>query len=182
MIKNGYKYKTKGNTSYLYLYQRKGKEHTIVLDTFNLDKVISYKYKWFVCFHKGTNDFYARATEYLGLKNGKRINRPILLHKFLLSSKKYQNADHRNHNTLDNRMKNLRPITFKDNSRNRKKRNSNNTSGYRNVTLILGWWRVQLQIDGKNYLFPEKFKDVHEAGRFAEKMRKKYYGEFSGSN
>jgi hypothetical protein len=31
-------------------------------------------------------------------------------------------------------------------------------------------------------LFPEKFKDVDEAGRFAEAMRKKYYGEFAGNN
>ena len=31
-------------------------------------------------------------------------------------------------------------------------------------------------------MFPEKFKDIEEAAIFAEAMRLKYYGEYSGSN
>jgi hypothetical protein len=53
--------------------------------------------------------------------------------------------------------------------------------GYRNVSLIKGKWVVQLQIDGKNTKLGS-FDDVHEAGKFAEEMRQKYYGEFAGKN
>ena len=42
-------------------------------------------------------------------------------------------------------------------------------------------WVVQLQIDGKNTKLGS-FDDVHEAGKFAEEMRQKYYKEFCGKN
>ena len=44
-------------------------------------------------------------------------------------------------------------------------------------------WKVQLQVDGKGKIlgmFPED--KLEEAGRFAEKMRQKYYGEYAGFN
>ena len=76
-------------------------------------------------------------------------------------------------------------IADSNNSRNRKSRNKNNKSGYRNVC----WdkrenvWLVQLQIDGKCKRVGKFPKDqLEEAGKFAEEMRKKYYGEFAGSN
>jgi hypothetical protein len=47
--------------------------------------------------------------------------------------------------------------------------------------LVNDWWVVQLQIEGKNERLG-KFKDVHEAGKFAEEMRQKYYGEFAGKS
>ena len=40
---------------------------------------------------------------------------------------------------------------------------------------------VQLQINRKNKILGY-FDDVHEAGRFAEEMRQKYYGEFKGED
>ena len=60
-------------------------------------------------------------------------------------------VDHKNSNTLDNRKSNLRVVPDCNNSMNRKSRNRNNTSGYRNVS----WnkndnkWLVQLQINKK---------------------------------
>ena len=65
---------------------------------------------------------------------------------------------------------------------NRSGKNKNNTSGYRNVSYIKGEGKyiVQLQVDGKNKRLGE-FDDVHEAGKFAEEMRKKYYGKYKGA-
>jgi len=83
---------------------------------------------------------------------------------------------------LDNREINIREASNEENIKNRKSKNSNNTSGYRNVSLIDGFYRIQIQIDGKNHRFSEKFDDVDKAGLFAKKMREKYYGEFSGEN
>ncbi|CAK0778586.1 hypothetical protein CCP3SC15_6030003 [Gammaproteobacteria bacterium] len=43
------------------------------------------------------------------------------------------------------------------------------------------YWRVQLQHDGKNVLFHEKFTDPKEAGDFAEARRAEFYGAFAGN-
>jgi hypothetical protein len=56
----------------------------------------------------------------------------VRLHKIILNLKYRQTADHINGDTLDNRRSNLRICTSKQNRWNRKK-NRNNTSGYRGV-------------------------------------------------
>lgn len=93
--------------------------------------------------------------------------------------------DHINHHTLDNRRENLRISPRINNSKNRNGKNTNNTTGYRNVMYIKENIRhpyiVRLQIDGKG-VHLGSFSDVHEAGKFAEEMRQKYYGEFAGEN
>jgi hypothetical protein len=93
-------------------------------------------------------------------------------------------VDHINHDTLDNRKCNLRIADTSDNSRHRKGRNRNNVTGYRNVSYIknckgLPYW-VQIMIDGKNTVVG-KFNNPEDAGEYAEKMRKKYYGDFAGN-
>ena len=155
--------------------QRDGKIHEVIIDSEDLEKFLTYKYKWGVYFDPHINSFYVRATVY-GYGN-------VYLHRFLLNlDESNVFVDHKTNNTLDNRKKNLRQSTSGNNSKNRKSANSNNTSGYRNVSFINGHWRVQLQVDGKNKLFPEKFEDLHEAGTFAKQMRLKYYGEFAGQS
>ncbi len=66
---------------------------------------------------------------------------------------------------------------------NREKKNKNNTSGHRNVH----WdeksqrWIVCLQVNGKGTTLGTFSKEqLQEAGKFAEKMRQKYYGEYAG--
>jgi hypothetical protein len=82
---------------------------------------------------------------------------------------------------MNNRQYNFRICTNSDNTKHRKGINENNRSGHRNVCNINGYWKVQLQVDGKNYRFPENFTDVEEAGRFAELKRKELYGKFAGN-
>ena len=64
----------------------------------------------------------------------------------------------------------------KINGINRRKINKNNTSGYRNVSFDgRGNPIVQLQDEnGKNQVW-RGFKDVHEAGKFAEQKRIEIY-------
>lgn len=90
-------------------------------------------------------------------------------------------VDHKVRNGLDNRKDNLR-ITQRDtNEQNRKSKNINNTSGYRNVSYdkSTNKYLVQLQIDGKNKCLG-RFDDIEEAGKYAKEMREKYYGEYKG--
>ena len=96
-----------------------------------------------------------------------------------------QDVDHINNNTLDNRKCNLRISEHKHNTRNRHGRNSNNKSGYRNVCWSKGEqkWLVQLQVNGKSTClgkFP--YDELEQAGKFAEEMRQKLYGEYAGKN
>lgn len=94
-------------------------------------------------------------------------------------------VDHINHNTLDNRKCNLRLTEQNQNLKNRNSKNTNNQTGYRNVSYIksckgLPYW-VQLMINGKNTVLG-KFADVDDAGSYAELMRQRYYGEFAGKS
>ena len=87
----------------------------------------------------------------------------------------------KNNDTLDNRKSNLRIVEDRHNSQNRKGRNKNNKSGYRNVSWDGNRWVVQLSIDGKNVCFGRFKKDELElAAKCAEEARQKHYGEFAG--
>ena len=173
-------YKIEGEITKILLYNKEGIEYESLVDTKNLNKLKYLNQCWHLEWNRYTESYYVQATLYEGTINGKPKYKTLRLHNFLLETEPYQRVDHENHNTLDNRESNIRETTIKDNGRHREGKNSNNTSGYRNVTWISGWWRIQLQVDSKNKLFPEKFSNVDEAGKFAEEMRIKYYGEFAG--
>ena len=52
-----------------------------------------------------------------------------------------------------------------------------------NGSLNSDWTYVNYQIDGKNtHLGRFDYEDLDKAGKFAEEMRQKYYGEFAGNN
>mgnify|MGYP003515106047 CR=1 FL=1 len=155
---------------------RKGKENLwTIIDLEDLEKVINFPYTKYTKYNHTNDEYYVVASVY---HPELQQSRPIFLHQFLMNANG-KDVDHKNNNTLDNRKFNMRVVEESNNSKNRKGRNKNNKSGYRNVSLINGKWVVQLQIDGKNKRLG-KFDDVHEAGKFAEEMRQKYYGEFCG--
>ena len=132
--------------------------------------------------------YYAKATEYTGIVDGKETNKIHHLHHDIMGNIEGMNIDHiisENNGTLDNRKSNLRVTERSNNSTNRKSRNSNNKTGYRNVMYNKRYkkkpYRVHLQINGKNTCLGS-FSNVDEAGAFAEEMRQKYYGEFAGNS
>ena len=159
------------------LNRRNAENLWTIIDLEDLEKVINFPYTWFAKYNHTNNEYYVVASVY---HPELQQSRPIFLHQFLMNANG-KDVDHENNDTLDNRKSNMRVVEESNNSKNRKGRNRNNKSGYRNVSLIKGKWVVQLQIDGKNKKLGA-FDDVHEAGKFAEEMRKKYYGEFAGKN
>jgi hypothetical protein len=152
------------------------------IDLIDLDKLINFKYSWHVSYIKSSDTYYARSTVYEGY--GKSNSKMLYMHRFIMGT--YENGidvDHIDGDGLENRRFNLRPTETIFNLFNRTKINSNNTSGYRNVSLDkrTNEWIVQLQINRKNKVlgrFP--YDQLEEAGKFAEEMRKKYYGDFAG--
>jgi len=173
-------YKKIGNLTEIYITQRDLTEHIVLIDTKKLRKLMDFGHRWHVQWHDDTQTYYAHCTVYRGTIEGKPTYENVTMQTVLFECDVFEMLDHINHNTLDNREQNIRKSLRHQNLKNRKSKNSNNTSGYRNVSWIRGYWRVQLQIDGKNHMFSEKFEDVDLAGDFAEEMRKKYYGDFSG--
>lgn len=159
------------------LHRRNAENLWTVIDLEDLERVINFPYTWFAKYNHTNNEYYVVASVY---HPELQRSKPIFLHQFLMNANG-KDVDHENNDTLDNRKSNMRVVEESNNSKNRKSRNKNNKSGYRNVSLIKGKWVVQLQIDGKNKVLG-KFDDVHEAGKFAEEMRQKYYGEFAGKN
>lgn len=170
------------NITKIIMVSSKGKERITIIDTEELERIKALGMRWYERWDKNTQAYYARSTRW-EMIDGKSKLVSYGLHTLIIDTEKGYYVDHKNHDRLDNRKENLRISTMSENAKNRKSKNSNNTSGYRNVLLDkqTGLWMVKLQIDKKSKTLG-KFVDVHEAGKFAEEMRQKYYGEFAGKS
>jgi len=157
------------------------------IDTEDLPMLIELNYHWSLMWNVHSQNWYARTLEYYVDEQGTRKARLHSLHREIMQVfDKLMVVDHREHKnqgTLNNRKSNLRVASDKQNSKNRKSRNSNNKSGHRNVSWNGSGWSVQIQIEGKNTTL-KRFKrnQLDEAGEYAKKMREQYYGEFAGKN
>lgn len=110
------------------------------------------KYKWHI-------NYYG----YAGTLN-------LRLHQFLLGKKNDLHIDHINHDTLDNRKKNLRHCTRSQNQMNRKGK------GYYWIKMVKKW-RVAI---GKNkkFIHGGYFTTEREAQEKVKELKKEYFGEF----
>jgi hypothetical protein len=88
-------------------------------------------------------------------------------------------VDHKDGNTLNNKIENLREATLSQNSQNGKFRTSN-TSGYKNVSFEKrhNKWRVLLRVNGINKSFGY-YDDLELAGLVAAEARDKFCGQFA---
>lgn len=176
---NNYIVDEENNIVKLELHRRNAESFWTTIDLEDLDKVLKYPYTWYAKYQYLNKGYYVYASEY---NPETKRSKSIFLHQFIMDANG-KAVDHINGDTFDNRKINLRIAEDSDNSKNRKGKNSNNTSGYRNVS----WskrdkkWVVQMQVDKKHKTLGS-FDDVHEAGKFAEEMRQKYYGEFAGKD
>jgi hypothetical protein len=175
--KKGNNYIIEGDIVKMELKRRNGESMWTIFDLDDLERVINFPYTWYARKSTSNNKWYVMATVY-------KEHTTIQLQMFIMNLDGGHElvADHINHNQLDNRKSNLRAISNGENLQNRKGRNKNNQSGYRNVAYIKNAkypYRVQLMVGGKNTVLGN-FDDVHEAGRFAEEMRQKHYGKYKG--
>jgi len=176
-------YEVKGNVTVIFLETRDGGKFETIINTEDLERIEAMDLHWHVRYAPNTGTYYVKATRRIDGIDGKSKKSSVYLHIEIMNPEHDESiyVDHRNHDTLDNRRMNLRRTENNKNLKHRNGANSNNKSGYRNVCWIKtkNQWCVQLQIDGKNTRLAY-FDDVDEAGKYAEKMREKYYGEFKG--
>jgi len=104
------------------------------------------KYKWCAVLIplKSRKLFYASTWD--------KIGKNVYMHRLLLDAKNGEEVDHINHDGLDNRRKNLRKGTHRQNQVNRKEKSSSEYPG-------VFWeprkhpWRARAQVNGKNINF-----------------------------
>ena len=96
----------------------------------------------------------------------------IELHKIKPESEKHKIVDHINHNPLDNRLKNLRFVTFSENIQNSKKR-KNTTSIYKGVSKFRNIWRTSITINNKYYaaLYKDELHAAHQYNLWIDKFK-----------
>jgi len=140
------------------------------------------RYKWFA--HKGGK----------GSKSGyiaERLIRPIsrgpqvpekMARKIMDVTDPNLEVDHKNHDTLDNRRKNLRIVTSAQNSQNRRRR-SDNSSGYKGISNAsiqegVPRWRVRIQANGHGKHLGY-FKTLEEAVAAYQAAAIEMHGEFA---
>lgn len=109
------------------------------------------------------------------LVDGKR--RVLRMHTAILGLPVGTQADHRNHNQLDNRRSNLVRCTPSQNMQNRKLF-KNNKSGHKNVRQRGDKYDVRIQVDGKSK-YIGFFYSLAEAIKAASQARKIYHKEFA---
>lgn len=138
------------------------------------------QYNWYALWDESISSYYARANA--KDQNGKPIK--ISMHRLILGLEHGDSriGDHINHNTLDNRLENLRVADKYDSARNQRK-HQNNTSGYIGVS----WnkrrekWVAQISINGKRtHLIT--CDSAYEAAQAYNEAALQYYGEFAVLN
>jgi hypothetical protein len=135
------------------------------------------QWNWCALWNKYTQSFYAAR--------GKSVNghtKAFQMAREILHCNPNENADHRNHDTLDNRRKNLRKATSLQNNNNQKIR-SDNTSGYKGVSWnrSMKMWVARIQHKGKR-IFLGYFASAKKAALAYDNAAKKFHGEFAVLN
>ena len=188
MFKN--KYIIKGDTTEIYCNHRNEEPKICLIDTEDLSRLIEYNKTWHSWPCHTDDTYYIIASVYVSKNNIEDKSTTIFMHSFIMNASTRDKAnriivDHKNNNPLDNRKENLRIADNDQNTKNRKGKNKNNKSGYRNVF----WstkderWLVVLQIEKKSKCFGRfKFNDLAKAGILAEEMRQLHYGEYAGKD
>ncbi|TGA95627.1 hypothetical protein E4665_17800 [Sporolactobacillus shoreae] len=106
------------------------------------------------------------------------INHKVVkMHRLILKCSDDKVVDHINGNRLDNRLKNLRICSAKNNSRN-KGVGKNNSSGVPGVSKTPnGKWRARIMVDRKEIALG-RYEDFEKAVQARKQAEIKYFGKY----
>lgn len=131
------------------------------------------KHKWFA--HNANTEYFYAATNI----NGKTV----LMHRLIMimHGKRFQQVDHANHDTLDNRKVNLRGCSKQQNSFNQKV-HSDNRSGFKGVCLQKSGKYIVRVVLSKRVHYCGFFDDAKEAAIAYNAKAKELFGEYANLN
>lgn len=155
------RYKICEDVTVLYVFS-KGTYLEVLIDTEDLDKVMSFEGRWTV----GTGG-YIISKDISGERKSRR------LHRVVTDAKTGYEVDHINHNRHDNRKSNLRVVTKSVNLQNLKGAKKNNKStGVRNVCFHkrIKKYQVKMQVN-KRAIHGGFYDTLEEAAEVATKLR-----------
>ena len=137
------------------------------------------QWKWCALWHPTTRNFTACRNSTIA----KGKEKLIYMHREITGVSKVKVVDHKNHNRLDNRRKNLRICTHQENLMNRTQQQKNNTSGYKGVhwDKIVKKWKARIQLNGKR-IHLGNFSNIQIAVIKYNMAAKKLYGQFANLN
>ena len=169
-MKNNYFYNPKDNTCHL-IIKSHGKQDEAIIDSHSLPGVIEHHW-------------YFDGKGYVETKiNGKNIR----LHRYLMASKLSKNleVDHISGDKLDNRIKNLRVVTHRQNMCNQR-RQQHTASAYKGVSIRIDKYRknpicAQIWCCGKKYHLGY-FSTEEKAARAYDKKAIELFGEYAKLN
>ena len=142
-----------------------------------------YKYNIFNwCLNRDGRNMYAVRVVTVN-DVGRRSIKIIALHREILKVPPGMLVDHRNNNSLDNRMDNLRIATHAQNNCNRRKTSSNTSSQFIGVCFYKrhNRWAVNISHKGKK-IFLGYFDTETDAARAYDEAARKYHKEFARLN
>ena len=147
-------YEIRGDTVAIFLTRNDGTKLETLVDSAVLQKVTAFPNTWFATWSPSTNSFYSISQ--VSSAPGQKTT--VSLHRLITECPATLYVDHVNHDTLDNRLKNLRLVSQDQNMQNRQYANRNSRSGVRCV-----WWepdrrkwRAMIRVRGRRI----------DAGRF----------------
>jgi len=127
--------------------------------------------KWYA--NPGGDTFYACRMS--PRRGGKQLH--IQMHTLVTG---WSFVDHINGDGLDNRRSNLRPADKSTNGMNRGI-GSNNTSGFKGVSLQGLKWKAQIRVNGR-HVHLGMFDTPEEAARVYDQAAVRHFGEFARPN
>jgi hypothetical protein len=138
------------------------------------------QFKWHYVERKSNKQSYA------GIQPSRKLSGPrrtIVMHREIMNAPKGKHVDHINHNTLDNRKKNLRICSCQENLRNKMINRNKNTSGFKGVS----WnkqnskWKAEITVSKKNIYIGYFINKIDAALAYDEKA-KELFKEFACTN
>ncbi len=143
------------------------------------DYALVSQFKWLA--HRNARNWYCSRSVARGARH---LQQTLSIHTLLMKPPRGFQVDHKNGDGLDNRRSNLRVVTTRQNSLNRK-RQKNNTSGFKGVRLCVAKkgprWEASIALAKKRYYLG--LHDTAEgAARTYDQAAKRLHGEFAQLN